>query len=49
MADKVHGIHYSFIVGVAVLRLPGVLRHGAQSTLRKQGIDLDALTAQGGH
>lgn len=44
-----HGIHYSFVVGVLCFAYLAFYAVAARRTLQKQGIDLDALTAQGGH
>ena len=48
LADKV-GIHYSFIVGVLCFAYLGFYALYASRSLKKQGIDLDKLTAEGGH
>ena len=48
LADAV-GIHYSFIVGVLCFAYLAFYALAASKALKKQGIDLDALTAQGGH
>ena len=44
-----HGIHYSFVVGVLCFAYLAFYAIAAKRALQKQGIDLDALTAQGGH
>ncbi|MEG2981515.1 MAG: MFS transporter [Stenotrophomonas sp.] len=44
-----HGIHYSFVVGVLCFAYLAFYAVAARRALQKQGIDLDALTAQGGH
>ena len=44
-----HGIHYSFVVGVLCFAYLAFYAVAAKHALQKQGIDLDALTAQGGH
>jgi FHS family L-fucose permease-like MFS transporter len=44
-----HGIHYSFVVGVLCFAYLAFYAVAAKRALQKQGIDLDALTAQGGH
>lgn len=44
-----HGIHYSFVVGVICFAYLAFYAIAAKRALQKQGIDLDALTAQGGH
>ncbi len=42
-------IHFSFIVGVACFAYLAFYALRAPAILRKQGIDLDQMTAQGGH
>ena len=44
-----HGIHYSFVIGVLCFAYLAFYAIAAKRALQKQGIDLDALTAQGGH
>ena len=44
-----HGIHYSFVIGVLCFAYLAFYAVAAKRALQKQGIDLDALTAQGGH
>ena len=44
-----HGIHYSFVIGVLCFAYLAFYAIAAMRALQKQGIDLDALTAQGGH
>ena len=44
-----HGIHYSFVIGVLCFAYLAFYAVAARRALQKQGIDLDALTAQGGH
>ncbi|HSD17408.1 MAG TPA: MFS transporter [Thermomonas sp.] len=44
-----HGIHYSFIIGVLCFAYLGFYAIAASRALKKQGIDLDTLTAEGGH
>ena len=48
LADKV-GIHYSFVVGVACFAYLAFYAARTSGILRRQGIDLDKLAAQGGH
>ena len=48
LAD-VQGIHLSFIVGIACFAYLAFYAWRTPGILRKQGIDLDKLTAQGGH
>ena len=48
LADKV-GIHYSFIVGVLCFVYIAFYAIAATRTLRKQGIDLDKISAGNGH
>jgi FHS family L-fucose permease-like MFS transporter len=48
IADNI-GIHYSFFVGVLCFAYLAFYAVAARRALQKQGIDLDALTAQGGH
>ena len=48
LADKV-GVHYSFIVGVLCFAYLAFYAVAAARTLRRQGIDLDKLAAEGGH
>ena len=48
MAD-LHGIHYSFIVGVLCFAYLAFYAVRCTGILKAQGIDLDKLTAQGGH
>ncbi|MBE2292567.1 MAG: hypothetical protein IAF01_08550, partial [Xanthomonadaceae bacterium] len=43
------GIHYSFIVGVLCFAYLAFYALAANRSLKGQGIDLDKLTAQGGH
>ncbi|MDH5833228.1 MFS transporter [Luteimonas kalidii] len=44
-----HGIHTSFIVGVVCFAYLAFYAARTPGLLRRQGIDLDKLTAQGGH
>jgi FHS family L-fucose permease-like MFS transporter len=44
-----HGIHYSFIVGVLCFAYLAFYALRTTGILKAQGIDLDKLTAQGGH
>jgi len=48
LADRI-GIHYSFIVGVLCFAYLAFYALAANRSLKSQGIDLDKLTAQGGH
>ena len=48
LADAI-GIHYSFVIGVLCFAYLAFYAVAAKRALQKQGIDLDALTAQGGH
>ena len=48
LADKT-SIHYSFIVGVACFIYLAIYAVWTSGILKKQGIDLDKLTSQGGH
>jgi len=48
VADQ-HGIHASFVVGVLCFAYLAFYAVAATRALRRQGIDLDALAAQGGH
>ncbi|WP_442683034.1 MFS transporter [Stenotrophomonas sp. JC08] len=48
LADKV-GVHHSFIVGVLCFAYLAFYAVAATRTLRRQGIDLDQLAAEGGH
>ena len=48
IADSI-GIHYSFVIGVLCFAYLAFYAMAARRALQKQGIDLDALTAQGGH
>jgi FHS family L-fucose permease-like MFS transporter len=48
LADRV-GVHMSFWVGVACFAYLAFYAAAARATLRRQGIDLDRLAAEGGH
>ena len=48
IADSI-GIHYSFFIGVLCFAYLAFYAVAARRALQAQGIDLDALTAQGGH
>jgi len=48
LADSV-GIHYSFIVGVLCFAYLAFYAVRASAVLKRQGIDLEKLAAQGGH
>lgn len=48
IADSI-GIHYSFFIGVLCFVYLAFYAVAAKRALQKQGIDLDGLTAQGGH
>ncbi len=48
LADRI-GIHYSFIVGVLCFAYLAFYAVRASGVLKRQGIDLDRLAAQGGH
>ena len=48
LADT-RGIHLSFFVGVACFAYLAFYAARAPGILRRQGIDLDKLTAGGGH
>jgi len=48
LADH-HGIHLSFVVGVACFAYLAFYAARTPGILRRQGIDLDKLTASGGH
>jgi len=49
LADKVVGIHYSYIMGVACFAYLAFYAVRAKSLLKAQGIDYDALQSSGGH
>jgi FHS family L-fucose permease-like MFS transporter len=49
LADKVVGIHYSYIVGVACFAYLAFYAVRAKSLLKSQGIEYDALESGGGH
>ena len=48
LADKI-GIHYSYIMGVLCFSYLAFYAIKAKSVLKTQGIDYDALNAEGGH
>lgn len=48
LADRI-GIHYSFIIGVACFAYLAFYAASASGILKKQGIDLEKLTAASGH
>ena len=49
LADKVVGIHFSYIMGVACFAYLAFYAVRAKSILKLQGIDYDALQSAGGH
>jgi FHS family L-fucose permease-like MFS transporter len=49
LADKIVGIHYSYIMGVACFAYLAFYAVRAKSLLKAQGIDYDALQSSGGH
>lgn len=48
LADKI-GIHYSYIIGVICFAYLAFYAVRAKAALKSQGIDYDALNAEGGH
>ncbi|HMH22769.1 MAG TPA: MFS transporter [Puia sp.] len=49
VADKVLGIHFSYVVGVACFAYLAFYAVKAKSLLKTQGIDFDTLATSGGH
>ena len=48
LADKI-GIQYSYIIGVICFAYLAFYAIRAKAVLKSQGIDYDALNAEGGH